>query len=138
MPAFSAHGSSVTFDSVPVGGLTTISLPDQTKDEIEVTSHDSQGWREFVAGLRDGGRVTLAARLVPENAGQQALDANFDENGDVAREVVITTAPDRDSNVRIYTFQAYVSNTGGELPFDDAAEVNWELRITGLVEKNSI
>jgi predicted secreted protein len=127
MPAQSAHGSTLFFDSIYVSGLTSISLPDQSKDPIEVTSHDSAGWRERVAGLRDGGTITLGARLVPEDAGQQALDDNF--NSDVDVDIVITAPPDSNSNQVSWTFQGNVSATGGELPFDDAAEVSYTIQI---------
>jgi predicted secreted protein len=137
MPAINAHGSTVTFDSTAVGGLTSIGLPDQSKEEVEITSHDSAGWREFLPGLRDGGTVTLAGRLIPGDAGQNALDTNYNSDNTVV-EVVITTAADSASNVVTYTFDAYVSATGGELPYDDAAEVNWTLRIDGEVAKSSV
>lgn len=136
MPAFNAHGSSVLFASVAVGGLTSIGLPDESKEDVETTSHDSQGWRQYLPGLRDGGTVTLGARLVPDDAGQQALDDNYD--GDEVVEVVISAAPDSESNVRTYTFSAHVKSRGGELPYDDVAERHWVLKVDGVVTQNSI
>lgn len=135
MPAISAHGSTLLFDSILVGGLTSIGLPDQTKETVEVTAHDSGGWRDRLPGLRDGGTVTIAARIVPDDAGQQALDDNYN-SGDVVG-VVIETAPDEDSNVVSWEFDAYVSATGGDLPFDDAADINWTLQIVGAVTRYS-
>jgi|SRR5687768_10306050 len=137
MPAASAHGSSVLFASVLVGGLTTIGIPDESKDLMEVTSHDSGGDREYVPGLRDGGTVELTARLVPEDPGQQALWANYDADN-VVEEVVISAAPDADSNIRTWTFNAFVTSTGGALPFDGPGEVTFSLKIDGPVVRNSI
>ncbi len=135
MPAISAHGSTVTFGSFNVGGLTSIGLPDQSKETVEVTAHDSGGWRERLPGLRDGGTVTLAGRVVPDDAGQQALDDNYN-SGEVVG-VVIESALDADSNNVTWSFDAYVSATGGTLPFDEAAEINWTLQIDGEVARYS-
>lgn len=133
MPALSAHGSSIAFDSIDIGGLTSIGLPDESKDEIEVTSHDSAGSREFVAGLRDGGSVAIGMRLLPDNAGQDALRANYNSNGNTLVEVVITTPADSVGEAVSFTFNAYVSSLGGALPFDAAAERSATLRISGAV-----
>jgi predicted secreted protein len=133
MPALSAHGSTVSFDSELIGGLTTIGLPDEEKEEIEITSHDSQGVREFVAGLRDSGTATLGMRLIPGNAGQDALRTNYNATGNPTVEVVITLPAQAGIGQLMLTFNAYCSSLGGGLPYDDAAERSAGLRISGAV-----
>jgi predicted secreted protein len=117
-----------------VGGLTSIGLPDQSKETVEVTSHSSAGWRQRLPGLRDGGTVTLGARLFPDDAGQQALDDNYNADNTLL-DCVIQTPPDEDGDYVYWTFRGYVSATGGELPYDDAAEVNWTIQIDGEVNR---
>lgn len=136
---FWCHGTQVLFDSVPIGGLTAIGLPDQSKEEVEVTSHDSEGWREFVPGLRDGGSVSLTARIKPSDPGQQALHANFNSDGSTG-DVVISLPPDPEDsdNVVSFSFEAFVMDTGGSAPFDGAGEFTWTLRISGLVQRSDV
>lgn len=136
---FWAHGTEITFGSVKIGGCTSIGLPERSKEEVEITSHDSQGWREFVAGLRDGGTVALTCRLRPSDEGQRALAANFAADGE-EEETVITLPPDpENSDFQLtFTFQSFVLDDGGEAPFDDAGEVTYTLRISGPVQRNDL
>lgn len=136
---FWAHGTVVTFDSVPIGGLTEVGLPEESKEEVEVTSHDSEGWREFTPGLRDGGTVALTMRIRPSDAGQMALRANFRADGETA-ETVITLPPDPENSgfQLTATFMAFVMDLGGGLPFDDAGERTVTLRIDGPIAYNDI
>lgn len=143
MAKFWAHGTQITFNSIPIGGCTAIDLPAQTKDEVEVTSHDSQGWREFTPGLRDGGTVSLTCRLKPNDVGQQALWANFNSNNETGT-VVITLPLDPEDVTSpplaqvTFTFSAYVSETGGSAPFDDAGEATFTLRIEREVTRSDV
>jgi hypothetical protein len=126
MAKFWAHGATISFNSIDIGGCTAIGVPDQSREEVELTAHDSLGWREFVDGLRDGGTCSITARMDPEDMGQIELIQNFNARN-VAGEVVITLPID--SPVYTISFDAFVLDTGGSLPFDDAAEVTYTLRI---------
>ena len=57
-------GTPETFDLI--GEATDISGPEQERDTIEVTSHQSpNGFREWVGGLSDGGEVSFEVRYDP-------------------------------------------------------------------------
>lgn len=46
-----------------------ISGPQLTQGAVDVTSHDSANqFREYIAGLRDGGKVTFDINWIPSNA----------------------------------------------------------------------
>jgi predicted secreted protein len=134
MPGFWAHGTTIEFGGVKIGKPTSIGLPEQSKEEVEVTSHDSMGWREFVAGLRDGGTCAITCRIDPEDQGQDELWSNFNADGDTA-EVTVITLPEYQGNHLTLTFNSWVLDTGGEAPFDDAGEITFTLRLTGLVTR---
>ena len=136
---FWTHGSTFSFDSVLVGGLTSIGLPETEKEEVEVTDHDSGGWREFIPGLRDGGTIQLTMRLKPHDDGQRKLDENFNANGEEVTCVLTLPANPEDNNSQLsYQFQAFVQSLGGEAPFDTAGEKTATLRITGVVNRSDI
>ena len=131
---FWAHGSTLTVDSIPVGGITSLGLPEQSKEEVEITAHDSEGWREFVAGLRDGGRVALTMRVRATDPGQQHLFANFlSDNVNMECVIGVPEDPEVSDSAFTLTFDAFVLDTGGSLPFDDAGEITYTLRIKRLV-----
>lgn len=138
MPKFFAHGTTVEFNSVEIGGIQTISLPSQTKGEVETTAHDSNNVREFIAGLRDSGTVTLEMRQDPDDAGQDELRSNYDASGNTLVTVVITLPSSATaSGTATYTFDAYVQELGGDLPGDteEAASLTATLRVSGAVTK---
>lgn len=67
-----AHGTTLshsetgtTYTKVP--GLVTITPPQVTADEIEVTDHDSNGWKEFIQGLKDGGSMPVKLNFKESN-----------------------------------------------------------------------
>lgn len=50
-----------------------ISGPGNTRETIDVSTHCSDGWREFIGGMRDGGEVTFTLNFEPNNAGHKLL-----------------------------------------------------------------
>lgn len=50
-----------------------ISGPSFTRDAVDATHMDSpNGWMEFLAGLKDGGEITLEGNYLPGNASHNA------------------------------------------------------------------
>lgn len=135
MPAFFAHGTAITVGGTAVAGLTAISLPDESKDDVETTSHDSDGDRSYLPGLRDGGTVTLEGNLLPEDAGQDALRTNYDADDGTTAAFVITLASSAATTAVTYSFTGYVNALGGDTPFDDKGSFTASIKVTGTVTK---
>ena len=76
--AFHAHGSLLKMGDggspesfTTVAEITSLSGPALTQETIDVTSHDSSnGWREFIGGLKDAGEVSATLNYLPTNATQ--------------------------------------------------------------------
>jgi predicted secreted protein len=124
-----AHGTTFSIASTAVGGLTGISLPDQSRDAVEVTDHGSTGNRDFIPGLRDGGTVTLEGEQRPADAGQLALRTNYEAASTVA--TCIITLPVTPAVT--YTFSGFVTAMGGDNPHDDKATFSASVKVTGAV-----
>jgi len=57
-----------------IGKLTSIGGFKFKSEVIDITSHQSSsGWREFIAGLKDGGEIPLEGHFIQDDAGQLAL-----------------------------------------------------------------
>lgn len=66
-----------------IADLSSIGSPSITREEIDVTTLDSQGeYREFIGGFKDGGEVPISGFFVPSDVGQAAVYAAL-ESGDV-------------------------------------------------------
>lgn len=51
-----------------IGEVFEVTPPNQQTEEVEVTHYGSTGgYREFIAGLRDGGEVTFGINWIPGN-----------------------------------------------------------------------
>ncbi|MDP2363717.1 MAG: phage tail tube protein [Ignavibacteria bacterium] len=72
-------GTKLTWNTVNLAELTNISGPSETMDTIDVSSHDSADrYKEFVAGLRDGGDISLEGNFIKgDTTGQVAMYADF-------------------------------------------------------------
>jgi predicted secreted protein len=68
-----------------VAEITTVPAPQFSADDIEVTSMDSGGIKEFISGLKEGNEIEFIMNDVPTDPGQQALQAAADafENGTI-------------------------------------------------------
>ena len=78
MAGYSAFGThfilGTTSTAQAVANLTNISGPGVSADTIDVTAHDSaDAFREFVAGVIDGGEIRLEGNLVSAAAGNVIL-----------------------------------------------------------------
>jgi hypothetical protein len=135
MAKYVAHGTTVSINSKLIGGLTSITIPERTRGEAEITDSDSSD-REFLAGLRDPGSMKITFRHDPTDQGQQELDSNY--NAAQGSEVVqfVITLPVGAGSGHTYTFDGYVSQppTGDfNLVDDQAAELTATIRVSGAV-----
>jgi predicted secreted protein len=63
---------------VAVANITSITPPVQTRDTIDVTTHDSAGdYREFISSLIDAGEATFVINYDPGSAGETLIRARF-------------------------------------------------------------
>lgn len=74
-----AKGTLLNWDGTDVAELTSISGPSESMDPIDLTSHDSaDAFKEFVAGLRDGGEISIEGNFIKTDAdGQIQMHTDF-------------------------------------------------------------
>ena len=109
--------------------INSISGPSMSRDSIDVTSLDSTGgYREFIAGFRDGGTVTLNMNFTRDTYD----DAKEDFQDDEAQyyEIVL---PDGTS----FEFSGLVTELPLEITADDKVTANVTIKVAGEVEVNS-
>jgi hypothetical protein len=137
MPKYQGAGTTLKFNSVLVGGIRSISLPDAARGEIDVTDMDSAA-REFIPGRKDFGQVTIECWHDPEDLGQIELVSNFNAAGNATQDVIITVADAAaDLGVHTLTFDAFVLSMPGTITgeADEAASRTFTLRVTGAVSE---
>jgi predicted secreted protein len=107
-----------------------ISLPHFARDMIDVTTHSStEGWREFMAGLKSGGEVTFEINFLPTDATHSyAAGLLHDLEGGTLRnfKVVLT-----DAGNTTWTFAAIVSDFTPKAPVAGALTAAVTLKLSG-------
>ena len=102
--AFRGLGTTITKGGVLIGGLTDINGIAKTADTIDSTTLDSSGgYRNFVAGFKDGGEVGLTGYFDPNNTGQIAMETAFESGSE---DVFVITFP---NTVATWTFSGVVT-----------------------------
>ena len=122
--AIKSFGVGVTVNAIAIGGLTDVMPQGVEVNNIDITTHDSAGYREFIGGLIDGGTLELTGKYDQTDAGQLELQ---DEVGNT-HPVVITFS---DSSTR--TFSAVVGGFNLSNALDDAIEFTCSLKVTGAI-----
>ncbi len=114
-----------------IAEVISISGPTMTREFIDVTSLDSiGGYREFIAGFRDGGTVTLNMNFTSRTYGIMKTD--FEDKDSQFYEIVL---PDEDSTS--FEFEGLVTELPLEIPADDRVTANVTIKVVGKVEVNS-
>lgn len=124
-----ALGTTITFNSQPVGRLTSIGEVTPDSEELDATTLDSSGgYREFIQGFKDSGEVTLSGYYDNTDLGQQALISGY---GTGQAKAVAISFPNTSGGA---TFSAYVKSfTLGAADVDGIVGFGATLRISGVV-----
>ena len=115
---------------VPVIEIIKIGGPTMKRDMKEVSNMASPNeYKEFIAGLGDGGSVTFEGNYIPKEAtlSQQTLRTDF-ENGTLSTWCINLSGPVGDG---IWGFNAFVQDLSPAYPVDDRITFTGTLKITG-------
>lgn len=109
----------------------SISGPSKSRETIDVTNLDSQGgYREFIAGFRDGGTVDLVCNFT--RAAYEIMNTDFESDEIQDYEIVL---PD-DENTTM-EFSGLVTELPMDITPDDAVTFNVSIKVSGEPTINS-
>lgn len=121
--AWAMDNNTATFTDV--GELTSIDLLDIEVDSIDVSSHDSTGqWREFVAGMKDGGELTMEVNYDPAAHGTLFSAIGVEQGHRI-------TLPD--GGAATITFDGFISGMSAQAPYDDKLSASVTVKVTGAI-----
>jgi len=127
--AVAAFGTTLNWDGEDIAEITSISGPSLKSDAIDVTSHDStDATREFIAGLVDGGDVTIEGHFYSgDSAGIIAFIADMLARS--TKECIITGPT---SEAFTWTFDAFATEFDTSYPHDNKLGFTATLKVTGV------
>lgn len=108
-----------------VGEVLDIAPPSMTRDVVDATHMQSpERWREYIAGLKDGGEVSVEVNFVPGNAATTAALADL--NTDTPGYYKITFPDDTE-----WGFAAFMTGIEPGDPLDDKMTATFTFKLTG-------
>jgi predicted secreted protein len=118
-------GSAFKRGATSVGEVLSIGAPSLSRDVVDATHMQStEGWREFIAGLKDGGEATVEIQSKPSTPAYQAMVADF---GNDSPESYSIEFPDGSS----WAFSAFITGLETSDPLDDKITTSATFKITG-------
>jgi len=125
----SAFGATLAWNGTAIAEILNISGPNIKVDMIDMTSHDSaSAFREFVAGLRDGGEVAIEGNFIPGDT-DGIIAFITDLQAGTKREVIITGPT---AAAFTWTFDALGTDFSPTAPHDGKLGFTATLKVTGV------
>lgn len=124
-------GATPTEAFTTIGEVKDITGPPQTTDTEEVTNHDSQGWKEYIATLQDGGDITFDINYTGA-VSQRSL--RTDQANKTKRNFQIVLPLETPETLE---FSAYVTSFSYNAPVSGALTASITLKVTGAVTSDA-
>ena len=112
-----------------VAEILELTPPSMSRDDIDVTSHNSSdGYREFIAGMRDGGEVSFKANWLPTNATHDnttGLLESFNDNASHNWKIILP------SSLITISFVGFLTAFEPDLPLEEQAQLSGTIKVSG-------
>ncbi len=133
MAAYWAWGATLTRAGNPIAELTSITGPSEKADTLDVTDLGAaSGFRKFIAGLKDGGELSMEGSLYPgDTLGQVAMHADLASGTE--RAYILTFPAAAGATM---SFQGLVTAWATATPVDNKVPFSATIKVTGVVTLN--
>lgn len=122
-----AMGTKLQIGANSIAELTSIGGLDLKADTIESTTLDSNGWRTFIQGLKDGGEVSVSGFFNPSDTnGQIALYNAFNSGAQLNYTILFPSALGAS-----WTFQGIVTRIKTEAQVEDTIPFEATIKVSG-------
>ena len=123
----SGFGTTLTWNGTLIAELKTIEGPKMKVNQIDLTSHNSpSGFFEGVAGVGDGGEISISGNLIMGDTGQNAAITDFFAK---TTRAVVLTAP---GGLMTWTCNCFMTGYDPSFPFDKNLSFSGTLKVTGV------
>lgn len=129
--AVNAFGTLLKRNGITVAEITDISLPELSRDTVEVTHHESPNkWRERIKILKDAGEVSLTINYIPSNSTHNASTGVLsDFANDTTNDTWTIVFPD--SAGTTWSFAGAVTKFSPKAPIDGQLSADVTIQVMG-------
>ena len=119
-----SDGAATWINTANIKDLTMAEESRDTSEDAYLDNADK--YKEFVAGMVDGGEVGVVLKWDKADVGQVALNAAFDGDGKIYGRINFPAA-----SGAIFTYKAVVTGRGVEIPKNETITQSFKLKVTG-------
>lgn len=123
--AIIGFGATLSIGGAAVAALTSLTGPGLSRDIIDLSNHDGEGYMTFASGLSDPGELSIEG-MFDSTAGQDTLVSNLEAAAPV--EFIITL-----SDTSTLTFDGFVTAFSTDAPYDGPLTFSATIKATGEV-----
>lgn len=128
MPATHSKGTTLAYGTYSIGQVADINGINISRETIDVTTLTStDGFREFISGLADGGTANCTCHYDPKDAGQAQALAALNAGG-AAGTWTITLPTSISAS---WAFAGIVTNYEVAVPLGDKLGLNLGIKVSG-------
>ena len=103
-----------------------LTAPEESRDTSEDAYLDNDdAYKEFVAGMKDGGELSIVLKWNRADVGQVALNAAFDGDGNIYGRINFP------SSSAVFTYKGVVTGRGVEIPKNETITQSFKIKVTG-------
>lgn len=114
---------------INTANIKELTMADESRDTSEDAYLDNADkYKEFVAGMIDGGEIGLTLKWDRADTGQVALNGAFEGDGYIYGKIKFPVAG---GNHDIFVYQAVVTGRGVEIPKNETITQSFTLKVTG-------
>jgi predicted secreted protein len=111
-----------------IAEVTGVTPPNMARDTVDASHEQSPGaWREFIAGMKDGGEVSFDLNFIPGGTAAAALMAEYDLDGPDALKNRQVVFPD----TSMFEFAAILTGFEPDAPLDDKMSAKVTFKVSG-------
>ena len=125
--AFTGLGTVFAKGASTISEVNSITGPNISRDQIDVTSLDSTGgYREFITGFRDAGELTLNCNFTVAG-----YDDFMDSFSSSASDTWTITFDNTEASV--FSFDGFVQSVSMGIPLDDKVTMDVTIKLSSVV-----
>ncbi|WP_315804035.1 phage tail tube protein [Bradyrhizobium sp. SZCCHNS3002] len=116
-----------------IAEVTAITPPAMSRDTVDASHELSpEAWREFIAGMKDGGEVSLEMNFIPGGVDAANLMAELALTGSAALKNRQIVFPDGS----VFAFAAILTGYEPDAPIDDKMAASLTFKVSGKPSLN--
>lgn len=116
----------------PIAKIQNIGGPTMSRDTVETTTLDNtDGYRTFIGGLRDGGDVSLPMNFT--EAGYLAMKADFEDDEEQKYQIVLPN----DENTTL-EFEGLVTDLPLDIQMEEVISCDITIKVSGKTEMTNV